>query len=34
MFNGFISGEIVFADITFEKGGFLLEYRGEYILYK
>ena len=34
MFDCFISGESVFADITFEKGDFLLEYRGEYILYK
>ena len=34
MFNCFISGEGVFADTTFEKGDFLLEYRGEYILYK
>ena len=34
MFNCFISGESVFTDISFEKGGFLLEYRGEHILYK
>ena len=34
MFNCFISGEVVFADTTFEKGDFLLKYRGEYILYK